>query len=170
MTGGRAGPQPGMETVQSCFQGKRSEIGKVKQKSPTHLEAHERQRRVLTSQTDLPPRVNHLTGKNTGLTQLEQALIVPAGVLAWCGPCHSPQTLLPSCLLTVGKQEVMLINKTAWDHTQGNVTSLPLQGLGRGAKIKGKLLDRVRGKARTLKNQLTSDIDIGPYSDRYLPK
>lgn len=126
------------------------------------MEGHERQRRVCTSQTDLPQHVNHSTGKNTGLTQLEQALVVPAEVLAWCGPCHSPQTLLPSSLLTVGKQEVMLINKTAWDHTQGNVESLPLLGFGRGAKIKGKLLDRVRGKARTLKNQLTTNIDIDP--------
>lgn len=80
-------------------------------------------------------------------------------------PPHSPQTLLPSSFLTVGKQEVMFINKTDWDHTQGNVKSLPLLGSGRGSRIKDKLLVRVRGKARTLKNKPTTNVDTGPWSD-----
>lgn len=152
-----------MKTVQSCFQGKCNEIGKTKtKKSPTHLEAHERQRRVCASQPDLPCHVNHLTGKNTGLSQLEQFLVAPAEALICCGLCYSPQTLLPSSFLTVGKQEVMFIHKMDWDHTQGNIKPLPFLGLGGCARIKDKLLVRVRDKARPLKNQPTTNIDTGP--------
>ena len=126
------------KTLQSHFQGKRSEIGKQKQKSPTLLETHERQTRVCTFQTNMPQHVNHLTGKNTGLTQLERALSLSTEVLAWCGLCYSPRTLHFSCFLTAEKQEAYLLirltrvtHKTisgfylfwAWETAQGSRTS-----------------------------------------------
>lgn len=96
------------KTLHSCSQEKRSGIGKQQQKPSIHLEAQER---VFAFWTHLPQHVNHLTGKNTGLTQLESASRPRWGpCLLW--PLHSPCTLLPSSFLTVEKQEGILLIRT----------------------------------------------------------
>lgn len=100
--------------------------------------------------------------KKHGLTQLEWVLSVPVEVLAWCGPCHSPQTLLPCSFLTVEKQEVLFINKPDRGHTQRSNRVLLLLVLGRGSRIRDKLLVRVRDKARLWKINSQLAFHTGP--------
>ena len=69
---------------------------KQKQKSPTHLETHERQSRVCTYQTDLPRRVNHLTGKNTDWLSFSELFLsllrssLSVAPVALFRPCFPP--------------------------------------------------------------------------------
>lgn len=114
---------------------------KQKQNHQIYLETHERQNRVCIYQTDLPRRVNHLTGKNR-LTQLSELFLSPLR----SSLSVAPVTLFKPCFLlfTGEKQEVLFINKPDQGHTQGNIRALPLLGLGRGSKIRDMLLVRMR--------------------------